>query len=127
MASSQPIEAGMMSLPVPMQQFLTRAATKLGGVPYQERDDAFRQICSAARPIDDDPACHGPLREQLFLLGKRSLINRSDEHLRAIVIGALNKVVPIATAQDRRSTVIRRQSTLPGPGRRREAIKPAYW
>jgi hypothetical protein len=43
MASSQPIEAGMMSLPVPMQQFLTRAATKLGGVPYQERDDAFRQ------------------------------------------------------------------------------------
>ena len=98
-APQAPTRAVIMKLPIPMQQFLSRQANALGSTPLDEKNALFQKICAMARSVDSDPAYRGVLAEQLLLLGKRFLINRSEDSIRATVIGELNKVVPFSAAQ----------------------------
>jgi len=106
-APQAPTRAVIMKLPIPMQQFLSRQANALGSTPLDEKNALFQKICAMARSVDSDPAYRGVLAEQLLLLGKRFLINRSEDSIRATVIGELNKVVPFSAAQPSLSTAVR--------------------
>jgi hypothetical protein len=99
-----------MKLPIPMQQFLSRQASALGSTPLNEKDVLFQKICATARSVDSDPAHHGVLAEQLLLLGKRFLINRSEDSIRETVIGELNKIAPIVAV--RQSTSVQHSGSL---------------
>jgi hypothetical protein len=82
---------------------LRQQAARLGNTPNHEKDETFRTICAAVRAFAD-PLYHGSFAEQLFLTGKTSLINRSDDGIRATVISELNKIEPISLAQDKPDT-----------------------
>jgi len=101
-----------MKLPIPMQQFLSRQAGILGGTSAHERNVKFKEICGMARSINDDPFYHGAFAEQLLQMGKRFLINRSEDSIRATVISELNKVVPIAAVKDGASAALQHNGSV---------------
>jgi hypothetical protein len=70
----------------------------LASTPSHQRDETFRRICADAHTIDE-PVHHNELGVALLYMGKRFLINRSDESVRATVVGELNKVVPFPAAR----------------------------
>src|SRR5215471_10264345 len=112
LASRASIGADTMKLPIPMQQFLSRQAGILGGTSAHERNVKFKEICGMARSINDDPFYHGAFAEQLLQMGKRFLINRSEDSIRATVISELNKVVPIAAVKDGASAALQHNGSV---------------
>jgi len=96
----------IMKLPIPMQQFLSRQAVILGGTSAHERNVKFKEICGMARSVNDDPFYHGAFAEQLLQMGKRFLINRSEDSVRATVIGELNKFIQFTAAEPSPSSAV---------------------
>jgi hypothetical protein len=82
-------------------------------MPAHERNAKFQTICGMARSINSDPLYHGAFAEQLLQMGKRFLINRSEDSIRATVIGELNRVIPFSAAQPGPSTAIPRRDSPP--------------
>jgi putative DNA primase/helicase len=102
-----------MKLPIPMQQFLNRQAIVLGGTPLNEKNASFQRTCALAKSfVDSDPPYRGLLAEQLLQLGKRFLINRSEDDIRATIIDEMNKVVPITSKQTDAPVGVRRRDDV---------------